>query len=211
MRSRAGELETGLYQAGAEGCQKAGGIRLEIESARKIAALAAVQHEVIDLGPLFAGTSPLTCTSVPVAQYSDSNSLPGGLEATFVPGRNILFLTIAANRAYVSGCKHLVIGVTQEDFGGYPDCRHEFIKAIEMAISLGLDYNIEIHAPLQHLHKKQIVQLATTLDGCLEALTHSTTCYNGVYPPCGKCHSCLLRQRGFMEAGVSDPLLGALL
>jgi 7-cyano-7-deazaguanine synthase len=182
---------------------------LEIESARKIAELAGIKHELINLGPLFAGDSPLTSKQFAVPQYADASVLPHGLETTFVPGRNILFLTLAANRAYVAGYKHLVIGVTQEDFGGYPDCRQEFIDAMQRALSLGLDCDITIHAPLQHLNKKEIVELAGTLDGCMEGLKYSTTCYNGVFPPCGSCHSCLLRERGFREAGIPDPLMRA--
>ncbi|HEY9713339.1 MAG TPA: 7-cyano-7-deazaguanine synthase, partial [Chroococcales cyanobacterium] len=94
----------------------------EIESAKTIARLAKVPHEVIDMGAIFAGLSPLTNNSEPVAKYESAEKLPGGLEATFVPGRNILFLSVAANRAYVLELDELVIGVSQEDFGGYPDC-----------------------------------------------------------------------------------------
>ena len=183
--------------------------RREIESARVIAGMAGIAHEVVDIGAVFAGSSPLTCDR-PLAQYHDADSLPQGLEDTFVPGRNILFLTVAANRAYVSGCNHVVIGVTQEDFGGYPDCRDHFIEAMQTALSLGLDRPLQIHAPLQHLRKKEIVELAAKLDGCMEALAHSTTCYAGSLPPCGTCHSCLLRSRGFAEAGIADPLVTPL-
>lgn len=180
---------------------------IEIESARRIAQLACVPHEVIDLGPLFAGLSPLTDMSRDVGQYQSAETLPGGLEATFVPGRNILFLAIAANRAYVHDCDRIVIGVSQEDFGGYPDCRATFIQQMEQAISSGLDRSVVIDAPLMHLNKKQTVELAQELPGCIEALSYSTTCYNGAVPPCGHCHSCLLRARGFSEAGIADPLI----
>jgi 7-cyano-7-deazaguanine synthase len=79
---------------------------------------------------------------------------------------------------------------------------------MEKALSLGLDCELKIHAPLQHMNKKEIVQLGTSIEGCVDALSHSTTCYNGTFPPCGSCHSCLLRERGFREAGVVDPLTG---
>jgi 7-cyano-7-deazaguanine synthase len=179
----------------------------EIESARKIAALAQVPHEVIDLGPMFQGTSPLTNPDRQVHQYARAEELPGGLEDTFVPGRNILFLAVAANRAYVLNCEDLLIGVSEEDFGGYPDCRQTFIQSMEVALSTGLDRPIKIKAPLMHLNKKKTVELAISLPGCLEALSYSTTCYNGVFPPCGSCHACLLRGRGFQQAGIGDPLL----
>ena len=181
--------------------------KVELESAQQIAALANVPNEVISLGPVFAGLSPLTNPFEHVEKYQDADTLPGGLEKTFVPGRNILFLTIAANRAYTLGCSHMVIGISQEDFGGYPDCRAEFITAMEKALNLGLDAQLTIAMPLVHLNKKQTVELALTLPGCMEALALSHTCYEGQTPPCGKCHACLLRERGFREAGIPDPIL----
>jgi 7-cyano-7-deazaguanine synthase len=94
--------------------------RLELDSARTIAQMAGVEQEVIDLGHIFAGLSPLTDLSRPVEAYDDVENLPQGIASTFVPGRNILFLSVAANRAYVLGCDTVVIGVAQQDFGGYP-------------------------------------------------------------------------------------------
>jgi 7-cyano-7-deazaguanine synthase len=183
---------------------------IEIESARKIALVAGVSHEVMQLGSIFAGLSPLTNNAATVARYDCAEVLPGGLEATFVPGRNILFLAVAANRAYVLGCDDLIIGVSQEDFGGYPDCRQQFIEAMEGALGQGLDRKIAIRTPLMHLSKKETVELAQTLPGCWDALALSTTCYNGAQPGCGGCHACLLRARGFEQAGVADPLVQRL-
>lgn len=180
--------------------------RVELESARAIAKLAGVPHETIDMGPIFAGLSPLTNTAESVERYTSAEELPGGLEKTFVPGRNILFLTVAANRAYVLGCEALVIGVAQEDFGGYPDCREDFIRKMETALQAGLDHSLTIETPLMHMNKAATVALARSLPGCMEALAHSHTCYEGAVPPCGHCHACLLRLRGFAEAGVADPL-----
>ena len=181
--------------------------RREIESARRIATMAGVGHELLNLGAVFAGLSPLTNEEESVDQYKSSADLPGGLEKTFVPGRNILFLCVAANRAYVLGCDHVIIGVSEEDFGGYPDCRLDFIKKMEAALAAGLDKQLNLVTPLITLNKRKIVELALSLPGCMEALSFSTTCYNGTMPPCGSCHSCLLRQKGFAEAGVDDPLL----
>jgi 7-cyano-7-deazaguanine synthase len=181
--------------------------RLELDSARKIAGTAGVSHEILAIGHIFAGLSPLTNQTRDVARYDCADALPGGLEDTFVPGRNILFLSLAANRAYVLGCDALIIGVAQEDFGGYPDCREEFIAHMQQALSSGLGKPLAVLTPLMHLNKAQTVELAASLPGCLEALAETTTCYNGVYPPCGHCHACLLRQRGFETAGVPDPLL----
>lgn len=181
--------------------------RLELESAKQIAALAGVDHEIINMGSIFAGLSPLTDHSRKVEEYDSAQTLPGGLEQTFVPGRNILFLSVAANRAYVIGGSDIVIGVSQEDYGGYPDCRKEFVTSMQQTLSAGLGKEVRIHTPLLNLSKKQTVELALDLNGCMDALAHSTTCYNGAFPPCGTCHSCLLRARGFDESGHKDPLL----
>ena len=181
--------------------------RVELDCAKKIAELAKVPQSTLDLGPLFGGSSPLTDLSKPVEHYESAETLPGGLENTFVPGRNMLFLAAAANRAYVENCDTMVIGVSQEDFGGYPDCRENFLKSCEETIALAMDRRIVIEAPLLFLNKKQTVELASELSGCWEALGHSHTCYEGQFPPCGECHSCLLRDRGFREAGKTDPLL----
>jgi 7-cyano-7-deazaguanine synthase len=179
----------------------------EIECATRIAMLAGVELEIIDLGPIFAGLSPLTNRAVEVGRYESAAVLPGGLEQTFVPGRNILFLTVAANRAYVLGADVVIIGVGQEDFGGYPDCRSDFIEAMQTALSRGLGKQIEIAAPLMNLSKRETVLMATQYEGALEALAFSHTCYAGEFPPCGHCHACLLRQRGFDDANIEDPLL----
>lgn len=183
--------------------------RIEIESARQIAAKVGVAHEIVNMQGIFTGSSPLTDLQGAVEQYESADKLPGGLEATFVPGRNIMFLSVAASRAYVAGADDIVIGVSQEDFGGYPDCREDFIAKLEAAIASGLDKPIKIQAPLMHLSKRETVELAARLPGCLESMALTTTCYNGVFPPCRHCHACLLRERGFNQAGVEDPLLVA--
>jgi 7-cyano-7-deazaguanine synthase len=180
--------------------------RRELDCAAEIAKLAGVPQQVVDLGPLFAGHSPLTDLSREVEHYESVDALPGGLEDTFVPGRNMLFLAAAANRAYVENCDSLVIGVSQEDYGGYPDCRESFLKSMEATIKEAMDRSIQIEAPLLFLDKKQTVEIASELDGCWDALALSHTCYEGQHPPCGECHSCLLRSRGFAEAGRVDPL-----
>ena len=179
---------------------------IELQAASHIAKLAGVPHEVLDLGPLFHGVSPLTDPNQKLETYTSADTLPGGLENTFVPGRNLLFLAAAANRAYVLECQHLVIGVSEEDFGGYPDCRASFIQSMEHTISQAMDKPFTIAMPLVHLNKKATVELAQSLPGCMDALAWSHTCYAGTVPPCGTCHACLLRARGFAEAGVADPL-----
>lgn len=178
---------------------------IELESARLIAEMAGVSQDLVELGAVFANLSSLTDPRQAIPESASEKV--GELPSTFVPGRNIVFLSLAASRAYVKGCNSIVIGVSQEDFAGYPDCRESFIKSMESALSNGLDKPIRIVAPLQHLSKKETVELAASLPGCMDALAFSTTCYNGQRPPCGTCNSCVLRAKGFAEAGVEDPLL----
>ena len=186
----------------------------EIDAAKKIADLADVtSHEIIRLGPILKGTSPLVSDDHDLEQYEDYTVLPGGLEKTFVPMRNQLFLTIASNRAFVLACDVLITGVCEEDYGGYPDCRREFIDAIEAAGNLGTFTKdsgrqpLEILTPLMYLTKAATVRMGYDLPGCWEALAYSHTAYDGHYPPTGKDHATLLREKGFAEAGLPDPLV----
>jgi len=181
---------------------------IEIEAAREIAEHAGIDWELVRIPPL-GGDSPLTELAREVRQYESADALPGGIEDTFVPGRNIIFLALAANRAASLGCEIIIAGLSQEDFGGYPDCRRVFVDAMEKAVNLGLEgtaAKIVIETPLINMSKKETVLLAQEV-GAMEALALSHTCYNGERPPCGHCHACLLRLKGFEEAGVEDPLL----
>lgn len=193
----------------------------EIDAASTVAFHANVPHEVLMLPrETLHGTSPLVSSAHQVERYGSANDLPGGLEKTFVPMRNMLFLTLAANRAVElalqTGARSvdIVLGVSQEDYGGYPDCREEFIGAAELAISEALSapelVRITLVTPLLHLTKRQTVQLAVALPYAMHMLQFSHTCYEGSVPPCGHCHACLLRAKGFAEAGVPDPLIERL-
>ena len=184
---------------------------LELESAAAVAqALALASHEIIDLGPVLKSTSPLT-SATPLAQYNAVEELPSGIEPTFIPGRNILFLTIAANRAANLGLTDIFMGVCETDFAGYWDCRQRFIDAMAVALGEGMSgqpHAYRIHTPLMSLNKAKSVQLAQRLLGerftAVMQLTH--TCYAGIKGGCGQCHACLLRDRGFREAGIDDPI-----
>ena len=129
-----------------------------------------------------------------------------GLPNTFVPGRNLVFLTFAAALAYQQGCGHLVTGVAQTDYSGYPDCREDTLTALQQSLRLGMEFDVTLHTPLMHLSKAQTVELAREV-GALEAMAYTHTCYNGVQPPCGVCPACELRAKGFAEAGIADPLV----
>jgi 7-cyano-7-deazaguanine synthase len=184
---------------------------IELESAIAIAkAFHLSSHEIIQLGPILKGTSPLV-SDTPLEQYDSTQDLPGGVEPTFVPARNLLFLTVAANRAAVLGIKDIFMGVCEADFAGYYDCRQVFVEAMATAIGEGVWGDPDafvIHTPLMHLTKAESVQLAVEVLGDrfdeIMVLTH--TCYAGVKGGCGKCHACLIRDRGFTVAGVADPI-----
>lgn len=184
---------------------------IELESAVAVAqALHLASHEVSTIGAILKGTSPLVSDS-PLDQYSSADELPDGVEPTFIPGRNILFLTLAANRAVCLGIRDLFIGVCETDFAGYWDCRQSFVDAMTIALGEGFYGQTDafrIHTPLMLLTKAESVRLAQDVLGdrfeSVMSLTH--TCYAGVKGGCGKCHACLLRDRGFQEAGVDDPI-----
>ncbi len=180
--------------------------RIELKCARKIAAAAGVDHDCLPIDTFGAlGGDALTDSNVEVKSDLDEDS---GLPNTFVPGRNLIFLTFAAAYAYQRNIRHLVTGVAQTDYSGYPDCRQTTIDALQQAIRLGMEHEIEIHTPLMQLSKKETVEMARDL-GALEAMGLTHTCYNGERPPCGHCPACKLRARGFAEAGIEDPLLAA--
>lgn len=184
---------------------------IELDSAIAITkALHLTSHEIIPLGPILKGTSPLVADT-PLQQYSSTEELPSGVESTFVPARNILFLTLAGNRAAVLGIRDIFIGVCEADFAGYYDCRQVFVDEMAKALGEGIWGKPDafvIHTPLMQLTKAESVNLAVYVLGDrfqeIFELTH--TCYAGVKGGCGKCHACLIRDRGFSQAGIDDPI-----
>jgi len=178
--------------------------RLELECAAAVAAAAGVSQVCLPIDTFTAlGGDALTDADRAVRNDLDDTT---GLPNTFVPGRNLIFLTFAAAYAYQRDIGHLVTGVAQTDYSGYPDCREATIQAVQESIRLGMESGVEIHTPLMHLSKKETVELARDLDA-LDAMALTHTCYNGIRPPCGECPACQLRAKGFTEAGVDDPLL----
>jgi len=175
--------------------------RVELEQAKKIADLARVPNEIFSLN-LFDQLSKnaLTHQDIDIAA-GDEKTLP----STFVPGRNQVFLTIACMKAYQKGISHIVGGMCQTDYSGYPDCHEDFIKSIEKTSSLAMNRDFTIHTPLMNLGKAGSVKLMQKL-GKLDWLAESHTCYAGERPACGKCPACELRLKGFEEAGLTDPL-----
>lgn len=176
----------------------------ELECAKKVAEFYNVKHhKIIKLDNV--GGSALTDFSIDVPDYKgSSNEIP----ATYVPARNILFLSYAVGFAEVIDAKAIFIGVSAVDYSGYPDCRSEFIEAFQKAINVGTKAGvegnpIEILTPLINLSKAETVRLANE-NGAPLHLT--TTCYKGAEKACGICDSCRLRIKGFKEAGIKDPI-----
>ncbi len=178
--------------------------RIELACAREVAAAAGIPNVCLPIDTFAAlGGDALTDASIEVSDKADEET---ELPVTFVAGRNLIFLTFAAAYAYRHDVQHIVTGVAQTDYSGYPDCREETMAALQRAITLGMDREFTIHTPLMHRSKKETVELAVQL-GAIEAMALTHTCYNGRRPPCGECQACRLRARGFAEAGVRDPLL----
>lgn len=178
--------------------------RIELECAQHIAQLASVPNSILPIDTFSVlGGSALTDSNITVnGGVNPKNNLPN----TFVPGRNLIFLTFATAFAYPRGIHDIVTGVAQTDYSGYPDCRDSTMKALEMVLRLGMDTDVTIHTPLMHKSKKQTVELALTVNA-LSAMAYTHTCYNGKQPPCGDCQACILRTQGFKEANISDPLV----
>lgn len=167
----------------------------EIEVAKKVALeLGATSHKVMDVGLLNElAVSSLTRDNIPVSHELQKNGLPN----SFVPGRNILFLTLAGIYAYQLGAESVITGVCETDFSGYPDCRDEFVKSINQSLVLGMDRKLRIDTPLMWLNKAETWALADKY-GKLDYVRNQTlTCYNGVIGDgCGDCPSCDLRKNG---------------
>jgi 7-cyano-7-deazaguanine synthase len=182
----------------------------EVEAARAVArALGIERHLELDVDLRAIGGSSLTSgLPVPRGRDIDASDIP----STYVPARNTIFLSLALGWAEVLGAHDLVIGVNALDYSGYPDCRPEFIRAFEQLANLATRAGVEgarfrVHTPLLTLGKADIIRRGLEL-GLDYSLTHS--CYDPSPGgrPCGTCDSCVLRAKGFREAGVPDPVLG---
>lgn len=172
--------------------------KIELDAAKKIAQKLKIKHTIIKTD-IFKqlGKNALTHNIKIKVQKN-------GLPTTFVPGRNIFFLTIAAAYAYAHDIHDIVTGVCQTDYSGYPDCRDSTIKLLEKTLSYGMDYKFKIHTPLMFLTKAKTVKLMKNL-GYYDLLGLTRTCYKGKIPPCGSCPACILRTKGFSEANLKDP------
>lgn len=187
---------------------------IELESARAVAKrLGAVEHIVVDIDLRQFGGSALT-GDMPVPKHACVEEMDQGVPITYVPARNTIFLSFALARAETLGASDVFIGVNALDYSGYPDCRPAFIAAFEHMANLGTKAGIEgrqrlrIHTPLIEMSKADIVRRGARL-GVDYGLTMSCYDPDPAGAPCHRCDSCLLRAKGFAEAGLVDPLIAA--
>jgi len=182
---------------------------IELERAAAIAqGMRAEQHLILRLDLDTIGGSALT-SDVEVPKDRGMEEISSGIPVTYVPGRNIIFLSHALAWAEVLGASDIFLGINAVDYSGYPDCRPAFLESFAQMANLGTKAGStgspwRLHAPLMKLSKKEIIQVGTQL-GVDYALTHS--CYDPVQGlACGRCDACTLRLRGFAEAGLQDPV-----
>lgn len=179
----------------------------ELQSARMIAKKAEVkEHKIVSL--LLNQWNGCALTD-PDMEVEDGDLHRQDIPATYVPARNMVFLSVAASWADALNITDIFIGVSEVDYSGYVDCREEFVRSMEATINLGTvlgaekKQRIRIHAPFMHMTKAEEIKLGQKL-GVDYSLTW--TCYRGDEKPCGRCDSCLLREKAFAEAGIKDPL-----
>jgi 7-cyano-7-deazaguanine synthase len=184
--------------------------RFELEAARRVAASLGVRRQVtIDIDLRQFGHSALTDT-IDVPKGRSADAMGAGIPITYVPARNTVFLSLALAFAETLGAADLFIGVNAVDYSGYPDCRGEYIAAFERMANLATKAGVEgtlafkIHTPLVQLSKAEIIERGTAL-GVDYGLTHSCYDPDAEGRACGQCDSCVLRLKGFAEAGLCDP------
>jgi 7-cyano-7-deazaguanine synthase len=184
--------------------------RQELAAAAAVAEqIGVAEHRIMTIDLRQFGKSALT-DSIAVPKDRDESTMAGEIPITYVPARNTIFLSYALAWAEVLGVRDIFIGVNAVDYSGYPDCRPAFIEAFSIMANLATKMTTEpgpalrIHAPLIHLTKSQIIRRGTDL-GVDYSLTHSCYDPDSEGRACGRCDSCVLRRKGFIEAGVADP------
>ncbi|OME86667.1 7-cyano-7-deazaguanine synthase QueC [Paenibacillus sp. FSL A5-0031] len=169
--------------------------KLELDCAAAIAKELQIKHHILDMS-LLNQLAPNALTRDDIAIEQKEGELP----TTFVDGRNLLFLTFAAVLAKQLGAKHIVTGVCETDFSGYPDCRDIFVKSLNVTLNLSMDYPFVIDTPLMWLNKAETWKLADELGAFDFVRERTLTCYNGIIADgCGDCPACQLRRNGLDE------------
>jgi 7-cyano-7-deazaguanine synthase len=186
----------------------------ELEAAKRVAAsIGVAQHRIAAFDLRAIGGSALT-SDIPVPKSRATQEMAQGIPITYVPARNTIFLAFALAWAEVLGADDIFLGVNALDYSGYPDCRPEYISAFEKMANLATRAGVEgrqslkIHTPLIALSKAEIICLGRSL-GVDYGLTSSCYDPSPTGAPCGQCDSCLLRQKGFRENGIDDPLINS--
>jgi 7-cyano-7-deazaguanine synthase len=183
---------------------------IELQAAERVAAeLGAARHVVADIDLRIFGGSALTA-DIDVPKHSTVEELAADIPITYVPARNTIFLSFAIAYAETVGANDIFIGVNALDYSGYPDCRPEFIRAFEAVANLGTRVGVEgaqmtVHTPLIQMTKAEIIRTGLSL-GVDYGMTSSCYDPDDKGRPCGRCDSCLLRLKGFHEAGAADPV-----
>jgi len=168
----------------------------EIDCAKEIAKELGVKHHILDMN-LLNQLAPNALTRDEIEVKEGHN---GELPSTFVPGRNLIFLSFAGILANQIGAKHIVTGVCETDFSGYPDCRDSFVKSLNVTLNLSMDKQFVIHTPLMWLNKAETWEMADKMDALDFVRTKTLTCYNGIKGDgCGTCPACELRLKGYDE------------
>lgn len=181
----------------------------ELEAAREVArALGTREHHVLEVDLSAWGGSALTEEGVEVPLDRSEDEMGEGIPVTYVPARNLVFLSLATSFAETREAEAVFIGANAVDYSGYPDCRPPFLEAFEEAARLGTKRGVEegafrVVAPLLRSSKRAIVERGVALKAPLE---HTWSCYRGGSRQCGRCDACRLRKKGFAEAGVEDPV-----
>jgi 7-cyano-7-deazaguanine synthase len=180
----------------------------EIDSAKQIARDLGLEHQILAIDLPWKG-SALLDSKIPIPVHRNLAQMTQEIPPTYVPARNTIFLSLAASYAEALCATAIFIGANALDYSGYPDCRPEYFEAFNKMIRKGTKAGLEgegikIEAPLVHLSKKEIIELGVSLGVPFEK---TWSCYQGGAVPCGICDSCLLRAKGFQEAGIQDPLI----
>ena len=180
--------------------------RIEMAMAKELASAAGVELRTEKIARSWGGSSLLDANSSLPSDRTPEEINRSGIPSTYVPARNSIFLSIAASYAEAIGADKIFIGAHSEDSSGYPDCRKEYLEAFDRMIKIGtrrgLEGNLSLEFPLINMAKRDIVKLGDSLGVPFQ---YTWSCYEGGRSPCGRCDSCILREKGFKESGVADP------
>ena len=180
--------------------------RIEMAMAKELASAAGVELRTEKIALSWGGSSLLDANSSLPSDRTPEEINRSGIPSTYVPARNSIFLSIAASYAEAIGADKIFIGAHSEDSSGYPDCRKEYLEAFDRMIKIGtrrgLEGNLSLEFPLINMAKRDIVKLGDSLGVPFQ---YTWSCYEGGRSPCGRCDSCILREKGFKESGVADP------